>query len=138
MRTRSSRSVSPFRELVRIPRRRVRRRSAPSVGYEIRTAHTTSVIMAEERPMCELLQSPIDGDGDAIVIPAIVAKNFELKTGLLNLVTQSQFYGFERDDPHAHIRWFNKITSTIKYKNVPSEAIKLLLFPFSLEGQAQI
>ncbi|GJU12346.1 hypothetical protein Tco_1134742 [Tanacetum coccineum] len=40
-----------------------------------------------------------------------------------------------RDDPHYHIRWFNKITSTLKYKNVPHEAIKLMLFPFSLEGQ---
>ena len=67
-----------------------------------------------------------------------MADSFELKTGLLNLVTSSQFYGLERDDPHAQIRWFNKITSTIKYKNVPPEAIKLLLFPFSLEGQARI
>ena len=91
MRTRSSRSVSPFRELVKIPRRRVRRLSAPSVGSEIRTVHTTSAIMADEIPMCELLQAPIDGYGDAIVVPAIVAENFELKTGLLNLVTSNQF-----------------------------------------------
>ncbi|GJV46290.1 reverse transcriptase domain-containing protein [Tanacetum coccineum] len=45
---------------------------------------------------------------------------------------------FERDDPHSCIRWFNKITSTLKYKNVPHEAIKLMLFPFSLEGAARI
>ncbi|GKB76776.1 reverse transcriptase domain-containing protein, partial [Tanacetum coccineum] len=44
-----------------------------------------------------------------IVIPAILAKNFELKHGLLNLVTSKQFCGFEKEDPHAHIRWFNKI-----------------------------
>ena len=89
-------------------------------------------------PMNELLQAPIEGYGDAIVVPAIVADTFELKTGLLNLVNQNQFYGFERDDPHAHIRWFNKIASTIKYKNVPPEAIKLLLFPFSLEGLMRV
>ena len=88
--------------------------------------------MTEDRPMNELLQAPTEGYGDAIVVPAIVDDNFELKTGLLNLVTSSQFYGFERDDPHSHIRWFNKITSTIKYRNVPQEAVKLLLFPFSL------
>ncbi|GJU87830.1 reverse transcriptase domain-containing protein [Tanacetum coccineum] len=58
--------------------------------------------------------------------------------GLLQLVTTSQFHGFERDDPHSHIRWFNKITSTLKYKNVPQEAIKLMLFTFSLEGAARI
>ncbi|GKE87840.1 reverse transcriptase domain-containing protein [Tanacetum coccineum] len=42
------------------------------------------------------------------------------------------------DDPHAHICWFNNITSTFKYKNVPHDAIKLMLFPFSLEGAARI
>ncbi|GKA29792.1 reverse transcriptase domain-containing protein [Tanacetum coccineum] len=42
------------------------------------------------------------------------------------------------DDPHSHIRWFNKIISTLKYKNVPHDAIKLMLFPFSLEGAARI
>ena len=88
--------------------------------------------------MCELLQAPTEGYGDAIVVPAIVADSFELKTGLLSLVTASQYFGFERDNPHSHIRWFNKITSTIKYRNVPQEAIKLLLFPFSLEGAARI
>ncbi|GKD02500.1 reverse transcriptase domain-containing protein [Tanacetum coccineum] len=47
-------------------------------------------------------------------------------------------HGTYKDDPHAHIRWFNKITSTLKYKNVPHDAIKLMLFPFSLEGAARI
>ncbi|GJZ49975.1 reverse transcriptase domain-containing protein [Tanacetum coccineum] len=88
--------------------------------------------------MSELLQAPTEGYGDAIVLPSILAKNFELKVGLLQLVTSSQFHGFERDDPHAHIRWFNKITSTLKYKDVPHNAIKLMLFPFSLEGAARI
>ncbi|GJV93898.1 reverse transcriptase domain-containing protein [Tanacetum coccineum] len=75
---------------------------------------------------------------DAIVILAILAENFELKHGLLNLVTSKQFYGFEEEDPHAHIRWFNKITSSIKYKEVPNLSIKLMLFPFSIEGAARI
>ncbi|GJS14458.1 reverse transcriptase domain-containing protein [Tanacetum coccineum] len=94
--------------------------------------------MADTRTMSELLQAPTQGYGDAIVIPAILAENFELKVGLLTLVTSSQFHGFERDDPHSHICWFNKITSTLKYKNVPHEAIKLMLFLFSLKGAARI
>nr|GEU61601.1 hypothetical protein [Tanacetum cinerariifolium] len=53
------------------------------------------------------------------------------------IVTSSQFHGFEKDDPRAHIRWFNKITSMLKYKNVPHDAIKLMLFPFSLERAAR-
>ncbi|GJU10628.1 reverse transcriptase domain-containing protein [Tanacetum coccineum] len=85
--------------------------------------------MADQRTMAELLQAPTEGYGDAIVIPAILAENFELKRGLLNLVTSKKFCGFEKEDPHAQIRWFNKITSTIKYKDVPNASIKLMLFP---------
>ncbi|GKA04062.1 reverse transcriptase domain-containing protein [Tanacetum coccineum] len=85
-----------------------------------------------------LLQAPTEGYEDAIVTPAILVENFELKHGLLTLVTSKQFYGFEKEDPHAHIRWFNKITLTIKYKDVPNSSIKLMLFPFSIEGAARI
>ncbi|GKC21205.1 reverse transcriptase domain-containing protein [Tanacetum coccineum] len=46
--------------------------------------------------------------------------------------------GHDKEDPHAHIRYFNKITSTMKFPNVPSTSVKLMLFPFSLEGAAQI
>ncbi|GJX26889.1 hypothetical protein Tco_0233185 [Tanacetum coccineum] len=91
--------------------------------------------MADQRTMAELLQAPTEGYGDAIVIPTILAENFELKHGLLNLVTSKQFYGFEKEDPHAHIRWFNTITSIIKYRDAPNSYDKLMLFPFSIEGQ---
>nr|GEY42986.1 reverse transcriptase domain-containing protein [Tanacetum cinerariifolium] len=60
--------------------------------------------MADQRTMAELLQVPTEGNGNAIVIPTIHAENFELKHGLLNLVTSKQFCGFEKEDPHAHIR----------------------------------
>ncbi|GKD59059.1 hypothetical protein Tco_1296568 [Tanacetum coccineum] len=115
--------------------RRNRRRSKKIVEPELRTIVETPIdTMADTRTMSNSLQAPTEGYGDAIVLPAIIAENFELKVRLLTLVTSSQFHGFERDDPHSHIRWFNKITSTLKYKNVPHEAIKLMLFPFSLEG----
>ncbi|GJS07567.1 reverse transcriptase domain-containing protein [Tanacetum coccineum] len=137
MRTRSSSNL--IVESSTILKRRNRRRSKQIVEPEIRTIIETPVVtMTDTRTMSELLQAPTEGYGDAIVIPAILAKNFELKVGLLQLVTSSQFHGFERDDPHAHIGWFNKITSTFKYKNVPHDAIKLMLFPFSLEGAARI
>ncbi|GKD50934.1 hypothetical protein Tco_1279910 [Tanacetum coccineum] len=41
--------------------------------------------MADQRTIAELLQAPTEGYGDAIVTPAILAENFELKHGLLNL-----------------------------------------------------
>ncbi|GJU44372.1 reverse transcriptase domain-containing protein [Tanacetum coccineum] len=94
-------------------------------------------LIPDLRSMEELLQAPTDGVGDAIVVPPILANQFELKISLLNLVTAITFYGFENDDPHSHIRRFTKITQTVKLNNVPGDVVKLLLFPFSLEGAAQ-
>ncbi|GKA86650.1 hypothetical protein Tco_0808361 [Tanacetum coccineum] len=53
--------------------------------------------------MAELLPSTTEGYEDAIVIPEINA-NFELKHGLINLVQNKQFFGHDKEDPHAHIR----------------------------------
>nr|GEY47807.1 hypothetical protein [Tanacetum cinerariifolium] len=82
--------------------------------------------------------TPTEGYEDVIVVPAITADNFELKHGLLILVQNKQFFGHDKEDAHAHIRYFNKITSTLKFPNVPNTSIKLMLFLFSLEGTAQI
>nr|GEW22099.1 hypothetical protein [Tanacetum cinerariifolium] len=49
---------------------------------------------------------------------AITADNFELKHGLLTLLQNKQFFGHDKEDPHAHVRYFNKITSTLKFPNV--------------------
>nr|GEW31906.1 reverse transcriptase domain-containing protein [Tanacetum cinerariifolium] len=76
------------------------------------------VTMADQRTMAQLLQAPTEGYDDAIVVPAITADNFELKHGLLTLVTNKQFFGHNKEDLHAHIRYFNKITSTLKFPNV--------------------
>nr|GEZ77404.1 reverse transcriptase domain-containing protein [Tanacetum cinerariifolium] len=73
------------------------------------------VLMADNRTMAELLQASIEGYEDAIVISEIAANNFELKHGLINLVQNKQFFKHDKEDPHAHIRYFNKITSTMRF-----------------------
>ncbi|GJU93779.1 reverse transcriptase domain-containing protein [Tanacetum coccineum] len=73
------------------------------------------VTMDDNRTMAQLLEAPTVGYEDAIVVPEITADNFELKHGLLTL-----------------------ITSTMKFPNVSSTSVKLMLFPFSLEGAARI
>nr|GFC60451.1 reverse transcriptase domain-containing protein [Tanacetum cinerariifolium] len=88
--------------------------------------------------MAQLLQAPTEGYEDAIVVPAITADNVKLKHGLLNLVQNKLFFGHDKEDPHAHVRYFNKITSTLKFLNVSNTSIKLMLFPFFLEGATQI
>nr|GEU95854.1 reverse transcriptase domain-containing protein [Tanacetum cinerariifolium] len=96
------------------------------------------VTMADQCTMAQLLQEPTEGYEDKIVVPVITADNFELKHGLLTLVQNKQFFGNDKEDPHTHVCYFNKITSTLKFPNVPNMSIKLMLFPFSLEGAARI
>ncbi|GJS90507.1 hypothetical protein Tco_0773143 [Tanacetum coccineum] len=93
------------------------------------------VAMADNRTMAQMLQAPIEGYEDAIVVPPINANNFELKQPLINLVQSNKFTG--RQDPHNHLRFFNKVTSTFRHPEVPNTSIKLLLFPFSLDGEAR-
>nr|GEW98899.1 reverse transcriptase domain-containing protein [Tanacetum cinerariifolium] len=93
--------------------------------------------MTDNRTMAEMLRAPTEGYVEAIVVPPILAEQFELKHSLINMMPSEQFFGLEKDNPHDHIRWFNKITSTIKYRDVPNSSIKLILFLFSLAGAAR-
>nr|GFA89387.1 reverse transcriptase domain-containing protein [Tanacetum cinerariifolium] len=58
--------------------------------------------MADNRTMEQILQAPIEGYEDAIVVPPINANNFELKQTLINLVQSNQFTG--RQDPYNHLQ----------------------------------
>ncbi|GKA72418.1 reverse transcriptase domain-containing protein [Tanacetum coccineum] len=136
MRTRSSSNLvgnSSSNPTTTNPKRRNRRRSKQPFSLE----ESPIATMADQRTMAELLRAPTEGYAEAIVVPPILAEHFELKHSLINMMTSDQFFGLEKDNPHDHIRWFNKITSTIKYKDVPNSAIKLMLFPFSLAGAAR-
>nr|GEW86910.1 reverse transcriptase domain-containing protein [Tanacetum cinerariifolium] len=42
-----------------------------------------------------MLQAPTEGYEDAIVVPNILAENIEIKTGLLSLIQENQFHGFD-------------------------------------------
>nr|GEU36615.1 reverse transcriptase domain-containing protein [Tanacetum cinerariifolium] len=136
MRTRSSSNLpveSPHNPSTSNPKRRNRRRSKQPFILEESPVDT----MFDQRTMGELLRAPTVGYAEAIVVLPILAEQFELKHSLINMMTSDQFFRQEKNNPHDHIRWFNKITSTIKYEDVPNSAIKLMLFPFSLAGEAR-
>nr|GEY95175.1 reverse transcriptase domain-containing protein [Tanacetum cinerariifolium] len=135
MRTRSSSNlpvVSPNPSTSN-PKRCNRKRSKQPFILEESPVDT----MADQRTMAELLRAPTKGYAEEIVVPPILAEQFELKHSLINMMTSDQFFGLEKDNPNDHICWFNKITSTIKYKDVPNSAINLRLFPISLAGAAR-
>nr|GEZ21753.1 reverse transcriptase domain-containing protein [Tanacetum cinerariifolium] len=134
MRTRSN--FYPFNSTTNIPRRSNRRRILNIVEPELRTI--VEIILMAGRTMEELLQAPTEGYGEAIVIPKILAENFEIKTNLLQLVQANKFYGRENDNPHMHISNFKRMNATLKYRDVPNDAIKLILFSYSLKDRARI
>nr|GFC68282.1 reverse transcriptase domain-containing protein [Tanacetum cinerariifolium] len=120
------------------PKGRIRRSSkqkAENSHFEENLAPVDT--MTDNRTMAEMIRAPTKGCAEAILVPPILAEQFELKHSLINMMTSEQFFGLEKDNPHDHVRWFNKITSTIKYKDVPNSMIKLILFPFSLAGAAR-
>nr|GEW51928.1 reverse transcriptase domain-containing protein [Tanacetum cinerariifolium] len=94
--------------------------------------------MTDNHTMEELLQAPTEGYGEAIVIPEINADHFEIKMNLLQLVQVNPYHGFERENPHTHINNFKRITSTLKFRDVPNDVIKLMMFSYSLEGNARV
>ncbi|GJU41920.1 hypothetical protein Tco_1194877 [Tanacetum coccineum] len=96
------------------PKRRNRRCSKQRVE-PFALKEVPVVTMADQRTMAELLCAPTEGYAEAIVVPPIPADHFELNHSLINL-----------------------ITSTLKYKDVPETSIKLMLFPFSIDGPARI
>ncbi|GKC87964.1 hypothetical protein Tco_1148613 [Tanacetum coccineum] len=102
---------------VTIPRRCNRNRVPNVVEPEIRTI--VEVVPMAERTMEELLRAPTEGYGEAIVLPKNNADHFEIKTNLLQLVQANPFYGRESENPHAHINSFKRITSTLRFRNVP-------------------
>ncbi|GJU88506.1 reverse transcriptase domain-containing protein [Tanacetum coccineum] len=85
----------------------------------------------------EDVQIPILGIEDAIVVPAVLADQFELKPELLDFISNNSFFGLENDDPHSHIIRFYQISQTFKINQVPHDVVKLILFPFSLKGAAE-
>ncbi|GKD27480.1 hypothetical protein Tco_1233694 [Tanacetum coccineum] len=95
------------------------------------------VTMDDTRTMAQLLEAPTVGYEEAIVVPEIIAENFEFKHGLLTLVQNKQFFGHDKEDPHAHIRYFNKITSTMKFPNVPIRAFYPGISPDSLKDMVK-
>ncbi|GJT57505.1 reverse transcriptase domain-containing protein [Tanacetum coccineum] len=123
----------PNNSNVTIPRHQNKGRAPNIVELELRTI----VEPMAERTMEELLRSPTEGYGEAIVLSKINEDHFEIKTNLLQLVQANPFHGLENKNPYAHINSFKRITSTLRFRNVPNDVITLMMFPYSLEGAAK-
>nr|GEW70608.1 reverse transcriptase domain-containing protein [Tanacetum cinerariifolium] len=88
------------------PKGRIRRSSKQKVENSHFEEHLTPVAtMTDNRTMAEMLHAPTEGCAEAIIVPPILAEQFELMHSLINMMTSEQFFGLEKDNPHDHIRW---------------------------------
>ncbi|KAL5564735.1 hypothetical protein UlMin_027899 [Ulmus minor] len=70
--------------------------------------------------------------------PLIQANNFEIKPVIIQMIQNSvQFGGLANNDPNLHIANFLEICDTFKHNGVTDDAIRLRLFPFSLNSKAK-
>ncbi|GJZ10086.1 retrovirus-related pol polyprotein from transposon TNT 1-94, partial [Tanacetum coccineum] len=72
----------------------------------------------------------------AITIPDTV-NEFAIKGNHLTLIKGNQFDGRIKTDPYKHIHEFLRICDMFKYIYTENEAVRLMMFPLSLTGEAK-
>ena len=71
----------------------------------------------------------------AIRRPPIQANNFELKGVTLQMLNNIQFHGLSTKNLNAHLTSFIEVCDIVKYNGVTEEALRLRLFPLSLNDR---
>ncbi|GJX00185.1 reverse transcriptase domain-containing protein [Tanacetum coccineum] len=74
--------------------------------------------------------------GSTITIPE-TANEFAIKGNHPTLIKGNQFDGRTKTDPHKHIHEFLEICDMFKSKDTENEAVRLMMFPLSLTGEAK-
>ncbi|KAG8491357.1 hypothetical protein CXB51_014478 [Gossypium anomalum] len=70
--------------------------------------------------------------------PEIEAQQFELKPVMFQMLqTVGQFSRMTTEDPHLHLRMFMEVSESFQLAEVPEDALRLKLFPYSLRDRAR-
>ncbi|GJY00535.1 reverse transcriptase domain-containing protein [Tanacetum coccineum] len=94
------------------------------------------ILDPDDQPMWESAKTVAPTPNSAI-IQLDVDDNFVINSTHLNMIRENKFDGYLRADPHDHIREFLAICNMFRYGETQSEAVKLLIFPFSLCDKAK-
>ncbi|GKB24553.1 reverse transcriptase domain-containing protein [Tanacetum coccineum] len=90
----------------------------------------------DDEPMWAADRVVAPTSSSAITIPG-TANEFAIKGNHLTLVKGNQFDGKTKTNPHKHIHEFLKICNMFKYIDTENEAVRLMMFPLSLTGEAK-
>jgi Retrotransposon gag protein len=80
---------------------------------------------------------PIFDERPSIVRPDLGTINFRIDNATMNALQGKQFLGKSHEDPTRHLRNFINIADNFRITGVQSEAMRHLLFPYTLEGEAR-
>ncbi|GJW95027.1 hypothetical protein Tco_0174699 [Tanacetum coccineum] len=90
----------------------------------------------DDEPMWATDRVVASTPGSAITIPD-TANKFAIKGNHLTLVKGNQFDRRIKTNLHKHIHEFLEICDMFKYRDTKNEAIRLMMFPLSLTGEAK-
>ncbi|GJY60283.1 reverse transcriptase domain-containing protein [Tanacetum coccineum] len=94
------------------------------------------ILDPDDQPMWESAKTVAPTPNSAI-IQLDVDDKFVINSTHLNMIGENKFDGYLRADPHDHIREFLAICDMFKYGETQSEAVKLMIFPYSLSDKAK-
>ncbi|GJY55533.1 hypothetical protein Tco_0454648 [Tanacetum coccineum] len=94
------------------------------------------ILDPDDQPMRETAKIVAPTPNSTIVQPN-VDNNFVINSTYMKMILENKFDGYLRANPHDHIHEFLAICDMFKYGETQSEAVKLLIFPFSLCDEAK-
>ncbi|GJR06243.1 hypothetical protein Tco_0529227 [Tanacetum coccineum] len=94
------------------------------------------ILDPDDQPMWESAKT-VAPTPNSVIVQIDVDGNFVINSTHLKLICENKFDGYLRADPHDHIREFLAICNMFRYGETQSEAVKIMIFPYSLSDKAK-
>ncbi|KAK4263513.1 hypothetical protein QN277_028912 [Acacia crassicarpa] len=92
----------------------------------------------ENKAIMEFEVPDLNKQTSDIAPPTINAGHFEIKSVIIQMLNAAgQFGGLLSEDSHLHLKTFLEVCDSFVIPGIPSEAIQIKMFPFSLRDKAQ-
>ena len=100
-----------------------------------RQDHGRPQVCDDERPVGDYITPTIRQYESPIYLPEGEENEFEVKSGLIHMITADQYDGY--GNPNPHLERFVETCRTYKSPGVSQELIFMKVFPLSLSGRAK-
>ncbi|GAV58582.1 hypothetical protein CFOL_v3_02115 [Cephalotus follicularis] len=89
----------------------------------------------QRRPLSEHFTPCAYTTSSCIKVTAVQVSQYEIKSSIIQMLPF--FYGLANEEPYKNLDEFIEICSTLKIQNLSEDALKMILFPFSLTDRAK-